>query len=776
MNYYVISSFINCIASLGVAILVFCKNRKSNINKWFIFFAVSVSFWALGYSLWQISQTHGDALFWIRFAMLASIIIPFSFFEFVVYLARFETRSRKIRLLNAIVGALLVIFSFSPFYIQNVQPLSIFKFWPQPGPVFYFFHTYFVVNVVAAHILLIKTIKNENSENKKRIFWVFCATAVGFVGGMTNHFLWYKIMVPPVGNIGISFCVTILAYAIVRHQLMDIDFVIKKTLVFACLSFFVFACFSVPLFIIPNFVRSSQSHNGVSWWMLAVMGMIVAGLVGPLNQVLVNVTDKYLFQKKLGYQYLLKKASQGISRIRSLDQLSRLIVTFLTFRTRIENAAVLTKDNEHSVFYLKAYRGYGKRKLTGMELSATGGLVAMMEQEKKPIRYEDVVEKLQGRLPRRGIDYEVVKREMGEIKAELVVPSFRGSVDALSMGAGSSRKRIELAHLLVLGKKKSDEAYTQEDADIFFTIAQESAIAIENARLYDEVIERQRDAEKAREEALEAKRRTEEMELELIRREKAVFVEKLVKGISHEINNPMQTANSQIECVSQSLKGLREIRENELLGLREERMRFLDEQLDSLEKAVILLDSATSHVAKITETLNIMQHPEDESLQKIDFKTYWVVAVPMIEAQSHGDILHKIPIKVAIQRKLPPIKTNSAQLTQVFLNLYRNSLYALKDRDDREIVLRANVDPDDNRLLKIEFQDNGSGIPASVLPKIFDYLFTTKGKDGHGIGLNMCRMMIDRFGGSLTCKSEEGKGAIFIIRLKFENEKSKEQQ
>jgi signal transduction histidine kinase len=65
----------------------------------------------------------------------------------------------------------------------------------------------------------------------------------------------------------------------------------------------------------------------------------------------------------------------------------------------------------------------------------------------------------------------------------------------------------------------------------------------------------------------------------------------------------------------------------------------------------------------------------------------------------------------------------------------------------------------------LEVCDDGCGVPAEVLPRIFDPLFTTKGSAGVGFGLAMCRTVAQGHGGSIECHSEVGKGATFVVRF-----------
>jgi two-component system, NtrC family, nitrogen regulation sensor histidine kinase NtrY len=102
------------------------------------------------------------------------------------------------------------------------------------------------------------------------------------------------------------------------------------------------------------------------------------------------------------------------------------------------------------------------------------------------------------------------------------------------------------------------------------------------------------------------------------------------------------------------------------------------------------------------------------------------------------------------------------QMEQVLINLLQNALAAVRGRDDRRIGLSASLD---NRgQIVIEVTDNGCGIPAEVQEKIFVPFFTTKEK-GSGIGLSLSRQIVHMHGGTLTCRSKQGEGATFTIRI-----------
>jgi signal transduction histidine kinase len=113
----------------------------------------------------------------------------------------------------------------------------------------------------------------------------------------------------------------------------------------------------------------------------------------------------------------------------------------------------------------------------------------------------------------------------------------------------------------------------------------------------------------------------------------------------------------------------------------------------------------------------------------------------------------------------PPVLVDKHKVLQILVNLIRNAKYALEDRGpgDKRMILR--VEPGENGTVKISVEDNGAGIAAENLTRIFEHGFTTR-QDGHGFALHGGALAARQMGGSLTCHSaDSGQGAAFTLQL-----------
>jgi signal transduction histidine kinase len=125
---------------------------------------------------------------------------------------------------------------------------------------------------------------------------------------------------------------------------------------------------------------------------------------------------------------------------------------------------------------------------------------------------------------------------------------------------------------------------------------------------------------------------------------------------------------------------------------------------------------------------------------------------------------HNIATRVELKAELPQIIGHHGQLREVLVNLIQNAIDAMDMVDDDRRVLRVKTGYDGDDAISIEIEDTGPGIDPKKSNKVFDAFFTTK-PHGMGLGLAICRMIIERHGGQLVVSSADPHGAVFRIIL-----------
>ena len=138
--------------------------------------------------------------------------------------------------------------------------------------------------------------------------------------------------------------------------------------------------------------------------------------------------------------------------------------------------------------------------------------------------------------------------------------------------------------------------------------------------------------------------------------------------------------------------------------------------------------------------------------------------IRIVERIVHGDAnLHKVTVQLDLSSDVRPVKGDSVQLQQVVLNLMLNAFSAMSGLDGARRLVVCTKSIDTSNVL-IEVQDSGTGIAAEKLESIFDPFITSK-PEGLGMGLSICRSIIERHGGKISAANNPDRGATFSIML-----------
>ena len=257
------------------------------------------------------------------------------------------------------------------------------------------------------------------------------------------------------------------------------------------------------------------------------------------------------------------------------------------------------------------------------------------------------------------------------------------------------------------------------------------------------------------------------LERQLIQSEKLASLGLLISGIAHEINNPNTFVSFNIPILREYLRELTDIAdahaENhpgiELCGLPYPEFRQdIFKLVDNMEHGSNRITATVSALKEFSRT--------HETVEK-----RLVALKPVIDkalAICGAELRKRVKsINVAIPEDLQPIYIDPDAIEQVLINLLINAAHAL-DKADAWIHVRVLPDSRHGQLERciIEVADNGSGMDEKVRSNIFDPFFTTKTSSaGTGLGLYICRNLIEKLGGSIEVDSRPGEGTVFRVIL-----------
>jgi two-component system sensor histidine kinase PhcS len=235
-----------------------------------------------------------------------------------------------------------------------------------------------------------------------------------------------------------------------------------------------------------------------------------------------------------------------------------------------------------------------------------------------------------------------------------------------------------------------------------------------------------------------------ENEAQLVHSEKLSSLGRMSAGMIHEINNPLNFAKA----------GLGFLHEKEKFLVPEQRADFADILKD--------VEAGVNRVNTIVSDLRMFTHPDTEQRDE--------VSVGGIITAASRFLNNECADKVEFEEALAPgltVFANKNKLIHVFTNLLQNSLDALKNKKftDEKPVVRISGRAENGTAIMTVY-DNGPGIAAENLGKIYDPFFTTKDVgEGMGLGLSICYRIVREAGGKISVKTEPGRFCEFTVEL-----------
>ena len=193
-------------------------------------------------------------------------------------------------------------------------------------------------------------------------------------------------------------------------------------------------------------------------------------------------------------------------------------------------------------------------------------------------------------------------------------------------------------------------------------------------------------------------------------------------------------------------------------------LRFAKHDPPKIEEMRLALNSVVDDSLRVDQVLKnfwALMKPIGQSEQPIDINQVAREALRIMEKDLQE---HAVTARCELMPGLPLIMGHSGQLQEVFLNLIHNAIEAMANMEAGRRILRVSTELKSRETIAIAIEDTGRGIDPNKLQCIFDAFVTTKA-EGRGLGLAICRMIVDRHGGQLWAEAGKSGGSIFQLVL-----------
>ena len=508
------------------------------------------------------------------------------------------------------------------------------------------------------------------------------------------------------------------AFAILRYRLWDMDVVLSRSAVYGLLTAGLAAVYLLLISILSNALgvaAGSQRYTVVLFFSALVIGI----LVNPSRAWIQAVIDRLFFQRQLDYQNALAQWSEDLSTSLRFADLARLLVQRVPQQLRIQQATLLVLSEDENVFepldppdlpdpFLEA--NGTRNALQVLSLPAYSPVAVHLARQARPVLLE------QGGTG---------SADMGH-HATLELWRQRGVCTAFPLVSAG-----KLVGIYLLGRKRSGDLYQSRELELLRTLSNQAAIAIANARLYEQV--------HGLSEELEGKIQDRTRELR-----------HFFSAVYHELSTPMT-----------SIRGYTSV----LLGAKAGPLTERQERyLQAVHRNVRRLMRLVADLADVSsiEDGRLAIHPEELNLRDL-----------MVESlEPYADLIEDkgLQVTVSVEPDAQMALGDPQRLLQILSNLVGNACRYTPAGGRIAICAESRQD-----RVELAIHDTGIGIHKDELERVFDRFYRSSSpvvqeQPGTGLGLAITKSLVELHGSQLWVNSTVDEGSTFGFALPLAGE------
>ncbi len=637
--------------NLGLGIYVLFKRPHHIVNRAFFVFASGIFVW--GISMFLLYQAHLAPFIAVTLLGGEATLLGFVLIGEVFPNGSVLTRRSMLRLVPLFVLAAL---TPSRLFIASVNFSVHGRLEAINGSWFPVFALVILVYALAAATTLFRRYRRSNGVARAQLLYLFLGAAAFIMPALVADVLLPAFRVFTFNLIGPLFSVFFVActaYAIVRHKLMDIEVVIKRSVAYALTLLAIAGIFFGIEFIVEKFFFNDELVD-------IAAGMIGGFCFNMIRRKFETLTDFVFFRKEYDYARAIQDLGSLLNGAGDLAGLADAADRWLMETVRPERSVLLLEEGAAPAFF--------KEYVHDPRASSCD-----------PDAYR-----------RR-----LYSGEGAQDSAITMVIPFE---------AGEGRRGAVL-----LGEKLSGAAFDEQDAMILAVLANQLGMAVQNILLYQTMQDRRGEQESQ---------------------------SRFLADIAHELQTPVAILKANLEVVNRRAA-----------GDRKTSLRVIDITLDRMSQMVgsllaaarLRFSGSALHEAPI-EVADLLEEIYGDCLALVEEK-----GISLFFSASRATVLG-----------------DRNQLKTVILNLVSNALKHTPRGGS--ITLHGEAA---GGTAKISVADTGSGIPGDKLAHIFDRFYRIQGdvSGGTGIGLDICKKIVEAHGGSIEVESAEGRGSVFTICL-----------
>jgi signal transduction histidine kinase len=691
------------ILNVSLAGITLFRNPGSRLNRLFTYFVGGMAVWNFGVFMLRRSPDETTAVFWEIVIHTGVIALPAFYYHFVLIFLESTTRHRT---------SLFVAYTLSlVFSIINLSGSTLFMhgvkstYWgwaPATGLLYTPFFVYFNFFLIYGLSHLIRVYKDvDSSFRRNRATLILLGTLVSLVGGVIDfarfilaRFVPAADLVYPMGIPANMVFALMLGTSIVRYRLFDVNVAVKKGAVYLL----VWGVLTSVLVAAESYADWDQMNP---LFIILPLGFVMTMLVSPVGQRLEESIERVMFSRRRGCYETLLDLSKRMGAILDFGRLMETLVHGLVRGVPLTHCVLMIYDPMRSAFVVYREDASVGERGAAAPIRIDSRIVQWLNQTGRVLVKEEA--KLN---PEIAAYFEAAANELDAIKATIIVPL-----------------KIEgkLTGILLVGEKLSGDIFDDEELEVLAVLANQVAISLENARLYEELSETN-------------------AELMQASRLKSQFL----ASMSHELRTPL----------------------NSIIGFSKVLLNRFDGELTERQETYIRsVHNSGAHLLQLINGILDFSRIEAGKLEmfseEIDLHELIDECIESSMPLARGK---QMKVEKNVPLELTPLSGDRTKIKQILLNLLSN---AIKFTGQGRVLVSVVPEPD---AIRVSVADTGIGIREDDLTQLFEPFQqldnpVVRSAGGTGLGLAISKKFVELHGGRIWAESRENQGSTFHFTL-----------
>jgi signal transduction histidine kinase len=713
-NIYLLIDLVVSTVLLGLGLTVMLKNSKAELNKIFSLFAGCISIWIFA------NYVSDDIHYPAHTSVIANYLVFFFSYFSGVYLLRFtitlanDIRAkryfRKVYLPILLIG----LTALTPLVVSGVK-LQGSTYAVEFGLLAWLYFTALTLIISSVIFLLIGDIRHSNGDQKARLKVLFISLC------WTLPFLLLAEFILPVStgwfglsNIGILPMLILvygLFYGIIRHRLFDLRLIVVRSLAYVFTLGILSTSYGLLSYYLTKLIP--KFHNNATGVLLQVALIVLVVLTYvPAKNVFNKLTNKLFYRDAYDPQIFL-------------DQLNQTLVANIELEKLLKTCAQIIAGNlkaEYCLFCIK------EASLGGVRITGT---------TKKSFNESDVANAIRT-IPNLGMNVIVadyIPPGLDRLRSVLLNNDISVLVRLVPAPADAKKGQEGLGYV-ILGQKRSGNAYTSQDVQLLGIIANELVVAIQNSLHFEEIQRFNITLQQKVDDATRKLRRTNQR-LEELDETKDDFI----SMASHQLRTPLTSVKGYLSMVLEGDAGKVNTTQTEMLH-----------QAFSSSQRMVFLITDLLNVSRIKTGKFVIEAKPVDLSKLVEEEVAQLIETAQVK---------NIKLTYDKPADFPILMLDETKIRQVGMNFIDNAIYYTSSGGHIKVELI-----DEPTTVELRIIDDGIGVPKAEQHHLFTkfYRATNARKarpDGTGLGLFMAKKVIAAEGGSIIFESKEGQGSTF---------------